>query len=104
MSQLWSGEPSPKPQRANISSAASVATKLDAKSEITVAKPEENRAKEVDSRSLRRRKSVDMPVKVLTLERKHKERKSNDSNQPVSPTSEKADAPSWVAVAQVLLW
>ena len=78
-------------------------TKLDAKSEITVAKPEENRAKEVDSRSLRRRKSVDMPVKVLTLERKHKERKSNDSNQPVSPTSEKADAPSWVAVAQVLL-
>lgn len=60
---------------------------------------------EGDTRSLRRRKSVEMPVKVLTLERKHKGRKSSDSDQPESPTSEsedkKLDAPSWIAVAKV---
>ena len=137
-------EPSPKPKRASISSAAMVAEAaalrkqksleadetdeaedaednednednedgsptlkpaqqsktLDTKSDIAIAQPEKNRPKEIDSRSLRRRKSVDMPVKVLTLERKHKEKKS--SQPAVSPTSEKADAPSWVAVAQVL--
>ena len=66
-----------------------------------------NGKKEGESRLLRRRKSVEQPVKVLTLERKHKEQKKTESRErSTSPTpdtekeEDKSTVPSWVTLAK----